>query len=278
MERPPYEQLLEEIEATSYVAVGRKYGVSDNAVRKWVRFYERQMEREVAEAEASCRPGLIASGERLRVRGMEMGTPAMDPEIREGLQRSWKALMTVGVLAIVIGCIAILVPAVASVGTAIFIGWILVIAGAFLVAGAFMAHSIGSVILRLIWALLTVVVGLWLIVEPHNGTLTLTLVLGIYFLFMGLTRIAVAFAARGQEGAGLVGLSGVAGLLIGILVLAKFPSSADWAIGLLVGIDLIFAGWTLTSVALVGRRDSVMCPPQRPCAASGRSGSQPRGT
>ena len=53
------------------------------------------------------------------------------------------------------------------------------------------------------------IVGLWLIVEPHNGTLTLTLVLGIYFLFMGLTRIAVAFAARGQQNAGLVGLSGV---------------------------------------------------------------------
>ena len=49
----------------------------------------------------------------------------MDPEVREGLAQSWKALMTVGVLAIVVGCIAILVPAVASVGTAIFIGWIL---------------------------------------------------------------------------------------------------------------------------------------------------------
>jgi hypothetical protein len=45
VERPPYEQLLAEIEATSYLAVGRKYGVSDNAVRKWVRFYEREAER-----------------------------------------------------------------------------------------------------------------------------------------------------------------------------------------------------------------------------------------
>jgi uncharacterized membrane protein HdeD (DUF308 family) len=177
----------------------------------------------------------------------------MDPEVRAGLERSWKALLAVGVLAIFIGCIAILVPAVASVGTAIFIGWILLIAGAFLIAAAFSAHSIGTVILRLIWAALTVVVGVYLIVEPHNGTLTLTLVLGIYFLFMGLTRITVAFLARGQQNAGLVGLSGVCGLLIGILVLAKFPSSADWAIGLLVGIDLIFAGWTLTSVALVGK-------------------------
>jgi uncharacterized membrane protein HdeD (DUF308 family) len=184
---------------------------------------------------------------------MEMGSVAMDPEVREGLRRTWKALMAIGILAILIGCVAILVPAVASVGTAIFIGWILLIAGAFLVAGAFMAHSIGTVVLRLLWALLTVVVGLWLIVEPHNGTLTLTLVLGLYFLFMGLTRTLVAFAARGQEGAGLLGLSGIAGLLIGILVLVEFPSSADWAIGLLVGIDLIFAGWTLVSVALVGR-------------------------
>jgi len=177
----------------------------------------------------------------------------MDPEVRAGLARSWKLLMGAGVFAILLGCVAILVPAVAAVGTAIFIGWILVIAGAFLVAAAFSAHSIGTVVLRLLWAALTVIVGVWLIVEPHNGTLTLTLILGIYFLFMGLTRVAVAFAARGQQNAGLVGLSGFCGLLIGILVLVKFPSSADWAIGLLVGIDLIFAGWTLTSVALVGK-------------------------
>src|ERR1041384_6053544 len=110
---------------------------------------------------------------------MEMGGAAMDPEVRDGLRRTWKALMAIGILAILIGCVAILVPAVASVGTAIFIGWILVIVGAFLVAAAFAAHSIGTVALRLLWALLTVVVGLWLIVEPHNGTLTLTLVLGI---------------------------------------------------------------------------------------------------
>ena len=56
VDRPPYEKLLEEIEATSYIAVGRKYGVSDNAVRKWVRFYERQHEREAAEREAAGRP------------------------------------------------------------------------------------------------------------------------------------------------------------------------------------------------------------------------------
>ncbi|HEX5527618.1 MAG TPA: HdeD family acid-resistance protein [Solirubrobacterales bacterium] len=184
---------------------------------------------------------------------MEIGGASLDPEVREGLSRSWKALMTVGICAIVLGCIAILVPAVAAVGTAIFIGWILLIVGAFMVAGAFSAHSVGTLLWRMLWAILTVIVGLWLILEPHNGTLTLTFVLGVYFLFMGLTRITIAFLGRGQPNAGWIGLSGVAGLVIGILVLAKFPSSADWAIGLLVGIDLIFAGWTLTSVALLGK-------------------------
>ena len=184
---------------------------------------------------------------------MEIGGASLAPEVRDGLSKSWRALMLVGVAAIFLGSVAILVPAVAAVGTAIFIGWLLLILGGVLVAAAFSAHSVGTLVLRLAWAILTVLVGVWLIVEPHDGTLTLTLVLGIYFLFMGLTRTTVAFVSRGQPNAGLLGLNGVASLLIGILILAKFPSSADWAIGLLVGIDLIFAGWTLTSVALLGR-------------------------
>lgn len=57
VERPPYEQLVSEIDATSYLAVGRKYGVSDNAVRKWVRFYERQHEREEAESKVAIKEG-----------------------------------------------------------------------------------------------------------------------------------------------------------------------------------------------------------------------------
>lgn len=177
----------------------------------------------------------------------------MDPAVREGLAKSWKPLMGVGIAAIVIGCIAILVPAVFSVGTTIFVGWILLIVGAFLIAGAFTAHSVGTVILRLLWAFVTVALGAYFIFEPDDGTRTLTLVLGFYFLFMGGTRIAAAFMARGREGAGLVGLSGICGLLVGILVIAEFPSSADWAIGLLLGIDLIFAGWALVSAALVGK-------------------------
>jgi len=184
---------------------------------------------------------------------MEYGGASLEPEVREGLARTYKSLRAIGIVAIVIGCFAILLPELFSLGAAVFVGCVLVIASSFLTAAAFTAHGVGSLLARLAWALLTFLVGLWLIIEPHNGTLTLTLVLGIYFLLMGLTRIAVAFMGRGTPNAGWVGLSGVCGLIIGILVLVKFPSSADWAIGLLVGIDLIFAGWTLISVAQVGK-------------------------
>ena len=184
------------------------------------------------------------------------GATRLDPEVREGLARTWKTLRGIGIAAIVIGAIAILLPELFSLGAAVFVGIVLVIVSAFLAAAAFAAHGVGSLLARLAWALLTFVVGLWLILEPHNGTLTLTLVLGIYFLLMGLTRVTVAFLGRGRPNAVWIGLSGICGLIIGILVLAKFPSSADWAIGLLIGIDLIFAGWSLISVAQVGKEVS----------------------
>jgi uncharacterized membrane protein HdeD (DUF308 family) len=184
------------------------------------------------------------------------GATRLDPEVREGLARTWKTLRGIGIAAIVIGAIAILLPELFSLGAAVFVGIVLVIVSAFLAAAALAAHGVGSLLAPLAWALLTFVVGLWLILEPHNGTLTLTLVLGIYFLLMGLTRVTVAFLGRGQPNAVWIGLSGICGLIIGILVLAKFPSSADWAIGLLIGIDLIFLGWSLISVAEVGKEVS----------------------
>jgi uncharacterized membrane protein HdeD (DUF308 family) len=79
---------------------------------------------------------------------MEIGGASLDPEVREGLSRSWKALMFVGVAAIVLGVFAILVPAVAAVGTAIFIGWVLVLVSGILFAAAFSAHSVGTVAVR----------------------------------------------------------------------------------------------------------------------------------
>ncbi len=149
-------------------------------------------------------------------------------DVKAELSEHWKRFMLAGVLAILAGCVAITVPAVASVATAIFIGWMLLAAGAFLLASAFSFRQTSQLIVRALWAALTIFAGIYLLLAPP-------------------------FAERGHPQAGMTGVNGALSILIGLLILADFPSSADWAIGLLVGIDFLFAGWILTSTALVGR-------------------------
>jgi uncharacterized membrane protein HdeD (DUF308 family) len=189
-----------------------------------------------------------------------MSTPevaALPPQVQRELGERWKGLRIAGIAAIVAGVVAIIVPAVASVATAIFIGWILLFAGAYMLFDAWSVRGAGRVFVRVLWALLTEFAGLYLLLAPLKGTVTLTFVLVAYFIAIGGVRIFEAFAMRGAPNAGMVGVNGALSLLIGLLILVDFPSSADWAIGLLVGIDLLFAGWSLVSVSALGKRLAV---------------------
>ena len=153
--------------------------------------------------------------------------------------------MIAGVLATVLGIVAIVVPAVASVATAIFIGWILIIAGGLQLADAFAVPDRGRTALRAVLAVLTFAAGLYLLLAPLDGVFTLTVMLVIWFVASGVARIASGIAERGVPGAGMTFLNGLLSLALGLLVALKLPESADWAIGLLVGIDLLFAGTSL---------------------------------
>ena len=179
---------------------------------------------------------------------------ALAPEIQEELRQRWKRLRIAGILAIIIGIVAIIVPAVASVATAIFIGWILLFAGAWMLFDAWSVRGAGRILVRVLWALLTEAAGLYLLLAPLSGTVTLTFILVAYFIAIGCVRIAEAFVLRGLPNAGMVGINGALSLLIGLLILVDFPSSADWAIALLVGIDLLFAGWGLLAISGLGKR------------------------
>lgn len=167
----------------------------------------------------------------------------------EGVQREVKraaGLYTgLGVLMILLGAFAVLIPNVASWGMTVLIGWILVISAAFLFAWSFTAPGALHVITRIAWSILTLAAGLFLLINPDKGAKALTIILIIYFIAAGLIRLAAAFTQRGIRGAGWLGLSGALSLIIGVIFWVDYPSSADWAIGLLVGIDLIFGGWTL---------------------------------
>jgi uncharacterized membrane protein HdeD (DUF308 family) len=181
--------------------------------------------------------------------GFGATTPLEPGELLEALRRGQKRLMIAGALMIVLGAVAIIVPAVASVATAIFIGWILVIASAFDVANAVAVEHGGRRALRFILAALTFAAGLYLLVAPLDGVFTLTVVLVIWFMASGTARLIVGVAERGLPGWGMTVVSGLISIALGILIAERLPSSADWAIGLIVGVDLLFSGTLLTSLA-----------------------------
>jgi uncharacterized membrane protein HdeD (DUF308 family) len=161
------------------------------------------------------------------------------------LHKARGKLLIAGVLSLIAGGVAILVPAVASVATAIFIGWILVLSG---VLQTFEAVSARRWV-RLVLAALTLAAGAYLLVAPLQGTFTLTVILVLWFVAAGAFRIAIGATEWGLPGSGVLVVIGALDLLLGLLIAEQLPDSADWAIGLLVGIDLVFTGVFLISLS-----------------------------
>jgi uncharacterized membrane protein HdeD (DUF308 family) len=181
----------------------------------------------------------------------------MQDALNESLRQGRKWLLISGWLAVVAGTIAIIVPAVASVTVAIFIGWMLLFAAVFLLIDAFAVRDVWRMLLRLLLAFLAGAAGLALLLAPLRGTYTLTVLLVLWFAVTGVMRIAVAIAERGTPGAGWMGANGVITLLLGILIGANLPESSDWAIGLLVGIDFLFYGFGAIAAASALKRGEV---------------------
>jgi uncharacterized membrane protein HdeD (DUF308 family) len=140
------------------------------------------------------------------------------------------------------GIVAIIVPAIASVGIAIFTGIVLVAAGGALGLGAIAAEGRRWKLLGGFGALLTLAAGIYLLVSPLEGTFTLTVILVIWLVAVGIAQIAAGFTGRGSKGAGYTIFAGATSLVLGLLIATELPSSADWAIGLLVGIQLVVFG------------------------------------
>ena len=151
--------------------------------------------------------------------------------------------LIIGAIAtIAAGIVAIIVPAVASVGIAIFTGIVLVAAGGALGLGALAAEGRRWKLLGGFGSLLTLAAGIYLLVSPLEGTFTLTVILVIWLVAVGFAQIVAGFTGRGSEGAGYTIFAGATSLVLGLLIATELPSSADWAIGLLVGIQLVAFG------------------------------------
>lgn len=164
----------------------------------------------------------------------------------------WKAFLIEGILLAILGLAAIIVPPLASLAVTIFLGWLFLISGIAGLALTFWARRLPGFWWSLVSAVLAIVAGFILLTRPTQGTLTLTIVVGVYFLAEGVATIMYALEHRrelSQRWSWLL-VAGFMDIIIAAIIIAGLPGSALWAVGLLVGINLLFGGATLIGVAL----------------------------
>jgi len=174
------------------------------------------------------------------------------------LEAHWQLFLAEGIGLIVLGIGALILPPVASIGVAIVLGWLLLLGGVFgLVTSTFGRHAPGFW-----WSLLSsifaIVAGLLLFGWPALGALSLTLILTIFLVADGFVTIMIALeyrrALHGRWGWLLV--NGTLDLILAAIILLALPASALWAIGIIIGIDLLFGGSSLVALSLAARSNA----------------------
>jgi uncharacterized membrane protein HdeD (DUF308 family) len=167
--------------------------------------------------------------------------------IARSMREHWLLFVIEGIVLLVLGALAIVVPPLATLGVTIFLGWILLISGAVGLAMTFMARGAPGFWWSLVSGGLGVVAGLVLVLFPVSGALSLTLVLTAFFIVEGLASIMYALEHKKQLTDRWVWM------LLAAIILAGLPGTALWALGVLVGINMIFGGASLVGLGLAAR-------------------------
>jgi uncharacterized membrane protein HdeD (DUF308 family) len=176
----------------------------------------------------------------------------LQSSVNAAVREHWKAFLIEGILLAILGLAAIVVPPLASLAVTILLGWLFLISGIAGLALTFWARQLPGFWWSLVSAVLAIVAGFILLIRPVQGTLTLTIVVGVYFVAEGVATIMYALEHRrelSQRWSWLL-VAGLMDVIIAAIIIAGLPGSALWAVGLLVGINLLFGGATLIGVAL----------------------------
>jgi uncharacterized membrane protein HdeD (DUF308 family) len=169
--------------------------------------------------------------------------------IKEPEKRIWFWLLGTGIFTILLGIAAILLPFTAALTIETLLAAIFMIAGVAHILHAFQCRHTKGLVLRLLAGFFYGLSGIILFAFPLQGVLTLTLLLVILFIVAGSFKIALALYLNPLPSWGWLLFSGVISALLGILIWTGLPGTAKWAIGLLVGIELLFSGWYMTMFA-----------------------------
>jgi uncharacterized membrane protein HdeD (DUF308 family) len=162
-------------------------------------------------------------------------------------------LVALGVVTVIAGVLAIGSPLASGILVVVILGIAMTIGGVARTIGAFSAGSFGQGTLAFVGGILTFGAGLILVARPGIGLATLTLLLGGYLVVDGISSGVLAFRVRPEKGWGWMLFSAVMGVVLGFLLLREWPLSGQWAIGTLVGMNLVLTGASLVSVGLAAR-------------------------
>ena len=173
-------------------------------------------------------------------------------DVRE-FRHNWGWFLALGAILIVAGSVAVGSSVLATMVYVIFYGWLLLIIGVIEAVQAFWQRKWGGILVHLLGGILAAVVGLIIVANPGAGALVLTLILAVFFMVTGLFRIMAALMMRFPHWGWLL-VSGVITLALGVFIWRQWPVSGLWVIGLFIGIDMIFVGWSWVMAALAARR------------------------
>jgi uncharacterized membrane protein HdeD (DUF308 family) len=182
------------------------------------------------------------------------GVDGIQRRLAAAIHAHWKLFLAEGIVMMVLGLLAIAVPEVATLAITILIGWLFFVGGIFRTISVLQHRAMPGFAWSLLIAVLAILLGLILIARPIAGVLTLTIWLIVFFIIEGIAAIFLAIEHRRHLPSwGWVLLSGLVDLLLAYLIWDGWPSSAAWAIGLLVGINMVFVGLSLIMTALAAR-------------------------
>jgi uncharacterized membrane protein HdeD (DUF308 family) len=176
-------------------------------------------------------------------------------QVATSLHEHWVLFLAEGIILVILGALAFIAPVLATQFVEAFFGWLFLISGIVGLFTTFWMRNAPGFGWALLSALLGIVAGAILILQPATGVFSLTLVLIVFFIVEGVTTIMYAFDHRRElsgRWAWLVA-SGIIDLILGGIIFVGLPGTAAWAIGLLVGINLVFGGVAMIVMALNAR-------------------------
>jgi uncharacterized membrane protein HdeD (DUF308 family) len=174
----------------------------------------------------------------------------MQQQMQHYFKTHWKLFLTEGILLIILGIIAISVPHFFTVAIVVSLGWILLFGGTFLIVRALLFFRMPGFGLWLFMGVLQFLIGSLFLSQPLEGILTLTLLLTLFFALEGVAKISFALMMRPLAHWGFILFSGLTALFLAVVIWLGWPGTAEWLLGLLFGINMLFSGWSLVNISL----------------------------